>query len=129
MWKRSQKCTTRFSTRKKFLQEIFLSVHFKCRCLPCRPPTNNSSMPISGGSFLKGFLAYAMESGTRIARDHDEISYRLNQNQLGNSTISGGTAGTASQSYWPRTHRYILVKVLHSVAPPISKIFLRARSN
>src|SRR5262249_13783744 len=105
MWKRSQKWTTRFNTRKKLRQEIFCGVLFKWRCLPCRPSTNNSSIPISAGIFLNGFLAYATESGTRIARDHDEISYRLNQNQLGNSTISGGMAGTASQSYWPRKHR------------------------
>ena len=63
-----------FSTKKKFRHEIFASSHFRCKCWPCRPPIKSSSIPISAGIFLNGFFAYAIESGTRIARDHEEIS-------------------------------------------------------
>ena len=40
----------------------------------CVRPQTSSSIPWSGGSFLNGFFAYAIESGTTIARDHAEIS-------------------------------------------------------
>jgi len=54
---RSAQWVNRSSTRKKFLHEIrFLS---QCRCIRdlSRPPTKSSSIPISSGSFLKGFFA------------------------------------------------------------------------
>ena len=60
---------------KKLRQETIFLRSMRRRSLElARPPTNSSSIPCSGGTFLKGLRAYMMASGTRMPRDHDEIS-------------------------------------------------------
>ena len=71
----SAQCISRSRTMKKLRQEsMALRSMRKRRIELARPPTYNSSIPCSGGSFLNGFLAYMIASGTRIDRDHEEIS-------------------------------------------------------
>ncbi len=60
---------------KKLRQHMsFVRSLRKRRMELARPPTKSSSIPCSGGIFLNGFLAYMIASGTRIDRDHEEIS-------------------------------------------------------
>src|SRR4051812_42857321 len=54
---------------------------------------NSSTIPISAGSWVTGFLAQISDSVTTIARDQALMAYMLIGNQFGNSSASGRTAG------------------------------------
>ena len=70
-----------------------------------RSPTNSSSIPAPSGIGQTGWKERTSERGTTIARDQEEISYRLNGNHWGSRMISGGMAGVPRQGYCANSAR------------------------